>query len=138
MLAGRYTLLDHTALPFLLPECERRRIAILLAAPYNSGILATGAKPGAMFWYGEAPPEIMERVRRIEAVCRRHDVPLPAAALQFPFGHQALASVVAGLRSAEEVTQAVAWMRHPIPPDLWRELRHEQLIDPAAPLPGGP
>jgi D-threo-aldose 1-dehydrogenase len=80
----------------------------------------------------------MERVRRIEAVCRRHDVPLPAAALQFPFGHPALASVVAGLRSAAEVTQAVAWMRHPIKPDLWRELRHEQLIDPAAPLPAGP
>jgi len=100
-------------------------------------VLATGAKPGAMFWYNEAPPEIMERVRRIEAVCRRHDVPLPAAALQFPFGHPALARVVAGLRSAEEVSQAVAWMRHPIPHDLWRELRHERLIDQDAPLPGG-
>lgn len=137
MLAGRYTLLDQTALPFLLPECERRRISILLAAPYNSGILATGARPGATFWYSEAPPEIMERVRRIAEVCRRHDVPLPAAALQFPFGHPALASVVAGLRSAAEVNQAVAWLRHPIPQDLWRELRHEELIDQAAPLPGG-
>jgi D-threo-aldose 1-dehydrogenase len=137
MLAGRYTLLDQTAAPFLLAECARRQVSVLLAAPYNSGILATGARPGAMFWYSEAPPEIMERVRRIEAVCRRHDVPLPAAALQFPFGHPALASVVAGLRSAEEVSQALAWMRHPIPHDLWRELRHERLIDQAAPLPGG-
>jgi len=136
MLAGRYTLLDQTALPFLLPECARRQISILLAAPYNSGILATGARPGATFWYSEAPPEIMDRVRRIEAVCRRHEVPLAAAALQFPFGHATLASVVAGVRSAEEVSQAVAWMRHPIRQDLWRELRHEQLIDPDAPLPG--
>jgi D-threo-aldose 1-dehydrogenase len=136
MLAGRYTLLDQTALPALLPECARRDIAILLAAPYNSGILATGARPGATFWYSEAPVEIMDRVRRIEAVCRRHGVPLPAAALQFPLAHPALASVVAGLRSPEEVTQAVAWMRHRVPGDLWRELRHERLIDAGAPLPG--
>jgi D-threo-aldose 1-dehydrogenase len=137
MLAGRYTLLDQTALPALLPECARRNIAVLLAGPYNSGILATGAKPGATFWYSEAPPEVMERVRRIEGVCARHNVPLPAAALQFPFGHPAMTSVVAGLRSAEEVNQAVAWMRRPIAPDFWRELRHDGLIDQAAPLPGG-
>lgn len=136
MLAGRYTLLDQTSLPELLPECAKRDISILLAGPYNSGILATGAKPGAMFWYSEAPPEIMDRVRRIEAVCARHKVPLAAAALQFPFGHPAMTSVVAGMRSAEEVKQATSWMRVVIPADLWRELRHEKLIDPAAPLPG--
>lgn len=137
MLAGRYTLLDQTALPALLPECTRRNIAILLASPYNSGILATGARPGATFWYSEAPPEIMDRVRRIEGVCARHGVPLAAAALQFPFGHAAMTSVVAGLRSAEEVNQAVAWMRQPVPGDFWHELRHERLIDDTAPLPGG-
>lgn len=137
MLAGRYTLLDQTALPELLPECARRGIGILLAGPYNSGILATGAQPGATFWYSEAPPEVMDRVRRIEAVCARHKVPLAAAALQFPLGHKALASVVAGLRSAEEVNQALSWMRLAIPSEFWRELRQENLIDPAAPLPGG-
>jgi D-threo-aldose 1-dehydrogenase len=135
MLAGRYTLLDQTALPLLLPECARRSISVLLAGPYNSGILATGARPGATYWYSEAPPEILERVRRIETVCARHRVPLAAAALQFPLGHPAMTSVVAGLRSAEEVDQAVAWMRLPIPGDLWRELRQDGLIDAAAPLP---
>jgi D-threo-aldose 1-dehydrogenase len=135
MLAGRYTLLDQTALPALLPECARRNIAVLLAGPYNSGILATGAKPGATFWYSEAPPEVMDRVRRIEGVCARHNVPLAAAALQFPFGHPAMTSVVAGMRSAEEVHQALSWIRQPIPPDFWHELRRERLIDEAAPFP---
>jgi D-threo-aldose 1-dehydrogenase len=137
MLAGRYTLLDQTALPELLPECARRGISVLLAGPYNSGILATGARPGATFWYSEAPPEIMERVRRIEAVCARHGVPLAAAALQFPLGHPAMASVVAGMRSAEEVNQAVAWMRLPIQADFWQELRQEDLIARDAPLSEG-
>jgi len=137
MLAGRYTLLDQTSLPQLLPECGRRNIAVLLAGPYNSGILATGARPGATFWYSEAPPEIMDRVRKIEGICARHNVPLAAAALQFPFGHPAMTSVVAGMRSATEVQQALAWMRLPIPIDFWRELRHEKLVDPATPFPGG-
>jgi D-threo-aldose 1-dehydrogenase len=135
MLAGRYTLLDTSALAELLPECERRGIAITLAAPLNSGILATGAVAGATFWYQPAPPEILERVRRIEAVCARHRVPLRAIALQFPLAHPALASVVVGMRHPREVEENVAAMRQAIPADLWRELRHERLIDEAAPVP---
>ncbi|MBL8834697.1 MAG: aldo/keto reductase [Alphaproteobacteria bacterium] len=135
MLAGRYTLLDATALDLLLPECVRRGIAILLAAPYNSGILATGAKPGATFWYTEAPPEIMARVARIEAIGRRHHVPLTAAALQFPLGHPAVASVVAGFRSPPEVAAALAALRHPIPAAFWQDLRQDGLIPADAPLP---
>jgi D-threo-aldose 1-dehydrogenase len=136
MLAGRYTLLDTTALPQLLPLCVARGIAITLAAPLASGILATGAVPGAKFWYADAPPEILERVGRIEAVCARHRTPLRAAALQFPLAHPALASVVVGMRSAEEVAQNAEAMRRAIPPDLWRELRAEKLIDDQAPIPG--
>lgn len=135
MLAGRYTLLDTTALPKLLPLCAAKRIGILLAAPLSSGILATGAIPGAKHWYADAPPEILARVRRIEDVCGRHRVPLLAAALQFPLAHPALASVVVGMRSAREALDAAAAVRHTIPADLWRELRHEQLIDPDAPVP---
>lgn len=135
MLAGRYTLLDTTALPKLLPLCVERAIAITLAAPLASGILATGAVPGAKFWYADAPADVMERVRRIEAVCMRHRTPLRAVALQFPLAHPALASVVAGMRSAQEVVENAEAMRHAIPADLWRELRAERLIDPAAPLP---
>ncbi len=135
MLAGRYTLLDTTALAKLLPLCERKRIGILLAAPLSSGILATGAIAGAKHWYADAPPEILERVRRIEAVCARHRVPLLAAALQFSLAHPAMASVVVGMRSAGEAIDAAAALRASVPADLWRELRHERLIDPDAPVP---
>jgi len=135
MLAGRYTLLDHTALARFMPECERRGIAVLMAAPFNSGILATGAKPGATFFYVEAEAAIMERTRRIEAVCARHYVDLAAAALQFPLAHPAVASVVTGMRSAAEVAQNLAHVRAPIPAGFWAELKHEGLIDRAAPTP---
>lgn len=133
MLAHRYTLLDHAALDRLLPECARRRIAVFSVAPYNSGILATGARPGATYIYQEAPPEIMERTRRIEAVCARHGVPLAAAALQFAAFHPAVATVVVGMRNATDLQQNAAYFRHGIPSALWEELKHEGLIARAAP-----
>ena len=135
MLAGRYTLIDTTALAELMPLCARKRIGILLAAPLSSGILATGAVAGAKHWYIDAPPDVLARVCRIEEICVRHRVSLLAAALQFPLAHPAMASVVVGMRSAREVTDAAAALRRPIPADLWRELRHEHLLDPDAPVP---
>jgi D-threo-aldose 1-dehydrogenase len=135
MLAGRYTLLDHTALETFMPECERRGISVLMAAPFNSGILATGAHPGATFFYVEAEPEIVSRTRRIEAVCARHGVSLAAAALQFPLAHPAVASVVTGMRSAAEADANVAHCRAPIPQAFWDELKHERLIADQAPVP---
>lgn len=137
MLAGRYTLLDTTALPQLLPLCEKRGIGITLAAPLASGILATGAVPGAKYWYADAPPEVMERVRRMEACCSRHGVPLRAAALQFPLAHPALRSVVVGMRSALEVVNNAEALRTTVPASLWQELRADGLIDPLAPVPLG-
>jgi D-threo-aldose 1-dehydrogenase len=134
MLAGRYTLLDHTALEVFLPDCLRRRISVLMAAPFNSGILATGATPGATYFYQEAAPEIVGRTRSIESICGRHGVPLPAAALQFPMAHPAVASVVTGMRSAREVTENIAHCRAPIPEAFWQELKHEGLIAEAAPV----
>jgi len=135
MLAGRYTLLDHSALDTFMPECRRRRISVLMAAPFNSGILATGAKPGATFFYVDAPPEIVERTRRIEAVCSRHRVALAAAALQFPLAEPAVASVVTGMRSAAEIAANLAHCRAPIPGAFWHELKHEGLIAAEAPVP---
>lgn len=131
MLAGRYTLLDQSACDALLPLCLERGIGIVLAAPFNSGILATGAQPGATFFYTEAPAELMEQTRRIEAVCSAHGVPLPAAALQFPLQHEAVLSVVAGSRTASEVVGNIAHLKHPVPDDLWRELQHEGLMPPS-------
>src|SRR5690606_4570632 len=82
MLAGRYTLLEQSPLDELFPLCLKKGISIIAAGPFNSGILATGAQPGAKYFYADAPPDILAKTRDIEAVCRRHCVPLAAAALQ--------------------------------------------------------
>jgi D-threo-aldose 1-dehydrogenase len=137
MLAGRYTLLDHTAIETFMPDCERRGISVLMAAPFNSGILATGARPGATFFYAEAEPEIKARTRQIEAVCARHSVAIAAAALQFPLAHPAVASVVTGMRSAGEADANVRHCRADIPHAFWDELKHERLIAVEAPVPAG-
>lgn len=136
MLAGRYTLLNQDALAELLPLMERKRMGLLIAAPYNSGILATGAVPGARYNYQPASAEMMAHVTRIEAIARRHDVPLQAAALQFPLGHPAVAAVVPGAVSAREVEHNIALMRHAIPAAFWAELKNENLLPAHCPVPG--
>ena len=140
LLAGRYTLADQSALPALLPECERRGVAIVLGGPFNSGILATGARPadGSMpyFNYGLAPPKIVERVAAIEQVCVEFDVPLPAAALQFPDAHPAIATVIPGARSVAEFDANLRLAQVAIPREFWSTLRERRLVDPCAPLPG--
>jgi D-threo-aldose 1-dehydrogenase len=108
----------------------------MMAAPFNSGILATGSRPGAKFFYQDADPEILERTRRIEAVCERHGVALPAAALQFPLMHPAVASVVTGMRSEAEVEANLAHCRAPLPTAFLDELKHERLISDHAPVSG--
>jgi D-threo-aldose 1-dehydrogenase len=136
LLAGRYTLLEQGALDELLPECERRGASLILGGPFNSGILAGPVRDGACYDYAPAPPALVGRARRIEAVCARHGVPLPAAALQFPLAHPAVVSTIPGALAPQEVAQNAAYLRLPIPPDLWAELRHEGLLDPNAPTPG--
>jgi D-threo-aldose 1-dehydrogenase len=135
LLAGRYTLLEQAPLDAFLPLCERRDIALLIGGAYNTGILATGAVEGAYFQYSPAPPEIMERVRRIEAVCARHGVRLPTAALQFPLGHPVVASVVVGMRAPDEVTTNVEVFAPDVPADFWAELKQEGLLRQDAPTP---
>ncbi|WP_366657834.1 aldo/keto reductase [Fodinicurvata sp. EGI_FJ10296] len=135
LLAGRYTLLEQGALDGLLPLCQERNIGIMLGGPYNSGILATGARPGAYYNYHRAPPEIMDRVSRIEAVCKRHNVALAAAALQFPLGHPCVFSVIPGAVKPGEIDRNVATMDVAIPADLWAELKAEGLLREDAPVP---
>ncbi|MEM9635771.1 MAG: aldo/keto reductase [Pseudomonadota bacterium] len=135
LLAGRYTLLEQEALESFLPLCEKRDVGIILGGPYNSGILATGAVPGAKYNYDDAPPEIMERVRKIEAVCAAHDTKLIAAALQFVLGHPSVKTVIPGGVNAHEVNSNVELLETPIPDGLWSDLRSEGLIRPDAPLP---
>ncbi len=134
LLAGRYTLLEQEAL-VLLELCERRGIAVIVGAPYNTGILARGAVPGAQHGYAEPAPAIAERVRAIEAVCARHRVSLGAAALQLPLAHPAVAAVLPGPRSAAQVAASARWLGEAIPADFWRELNALRLLDAAAPTP---
>ena len=128
MLAGRYTLLDHTAGESFLPMCERRNIGVLMAAPFNSGILATGAVPGATYFYQPAEDEVVERVKRIEAVCARHRVAIAAAALQFPLRHRAITSVVTGMRDQVEAASNLTHMRATITEAFWDEMKTEGLL----------
>ena len=135
LLAGRYTLLEQGALDELLPLCLEKRIGILIGGPFNSGILAQGATEGATYNYQPAPPEVVDRVRRIDAVCHRHQVPLAAAALQFPLAHPAISTIIPGALSRAEVLENAAAVAFDIPAAFWAELRHEGLLHPAAPVP---
>ena len=136
LVAGRYTLLDQGALAELLPTCVERDVAVVIGGVMNSGILASPGH-GARFNYKPAPAAIVERARRIAAVCDRHGVPLKAAAIQFPLAHPAVASVVAGVGRIEHLDDYPAAMRQEIPGELWAELRSEGLLAANAPVPGG-
>ncbi|MEP4198572.1 MAG: aldo/keto reductase [Aliishimia sp.] len=135
LLAGRYTLLEQNALETFLPLCLERDVGIILGGPYNSGILATGAMPGARFDYAPATEGILQRVRELEAVCTAHNTPLIAAALQFPLGHPAVKTVIPGASNPDEVRQNVQIFETPIPTALWDDLKSEGLIRTDAPLP---
>jgi D-threo-aldose 1-dehydrogenase len=132
LLAGRYTLLEQTALDDLLPLCLRSGISIVIGAPFNTGILA-----GRETWnYRPAPPEIAGRVDRIKEVCDSHSVPIVAAALQFPLAHPAVCAILPGPRSVEEFEANARLLHFPIPLALWADLRQAALLHPDAPVPG--
>jgi D-threo-aldose 1-dehydrogenase len=137
LLAGRYTLIDQSAFPELLPACLARGARIILGGPYNSGILARGAVTGATFDYRPANPAILERVRAVSAICDSFGVPLQAAALQFPLRHPAVATVLPGARSAAEVEANLRFAAHPIPADFWRALQDARLLPPEVSLTSG-
>jgi D-threo-aldose 1-dehydrogenase len=133
LLAGRYTLLEQESLETFLPLCETRGIGIVLGGPYNSGILATGPKPGAYYNYDPASPEILEKVARIEAVCRRHGVALIEAALRFPLAHPCVVSVIPGGQRVAEVEANRRLIDAKVPSALWTDLKAEGLLHPQAP-----
>jgi D-threo-aldose 1-dehydrogenase len=131
LLAGRYTLLEQAPLDDLLPKCVAAGTSIVVGGPLNSGILA-----GRDTWnYAPAPPEVMARVKAIAAICENHNVPLAAAALQFPLAHPAVAAIIPGPRNADEFVQNLALLRHKIPASLWSDLRQAGLLHPDAPVP---
>lgn len=128
LLAGRYTLLEQTALDSFLPLCEERGIGIVTGGPYNSGILATGAKPGAFYNYDPAPQTILDRVDAIEAVCRSHDVRLVDAAFQFPLLHPAHVAVIPGGQGVDEMAGNLQAAQAVIPDALWADLKSAGLL----------
>lgn len=136
MLAGRYSLLDHAALPELLPQCMARGVRVALGGVFNSGILAIGTRGGAAtFDYAPAAREWLERTARIESVCDAFGVPLRAAALQFPLAHPAVDIVMLGARKVAEWEDAQAMLRHPVAPEFWAALQAQGLIPLEAPTP---
>jgi D-threo-aldose 1-dehydrogenase len=138
MLAGRYTLLEQREGVQVLDEAQRRGVKVIAAAPYNSGLLANAAGPGATYNYDVVGDTAREHARRIYAACAAGGVDVGAAALQLPLAHPDVVSVVAGLRTSHEVQTAVGRMKAPIPSTLWERLRREDLLDPRAPVPSRP
>ena len=122
LLAGRFTLLDQSGADELLPLCEKLGVAVLAAGVFQGGVLADTAA-GAPHGYARVPPTLLRRIDRLRELCRTYDVPLLAAALQFPLTHPAVPAVVVGARSPREITDAAAWLDHDIPKPFWRALR---------------
>jgi len=134
LVAGRYTLLDQVAMDELLPLCEKRTVSIVVGGVFNSGILIDPA-PGARYNYVPADAAVLARVQKIKSVCDRYDVPLPAAALQFPFAHPRVCTVLLGIRTIDELEKNLEWLDVSIPDGLWAELKHEGLLRAEAPAP---
>ena len=133
LLAGRYTLLEQTALDSFLPLCDKRGIGIVTGGPYNSGILATGAKPGAFYNYEPALQPVIDRVNAIESVCNAHDVRMVDAAFQFPLLHPAHVAVIPGGQAVNEMTGNLKAAQADIPDSLWTDLKKEGLLRKDAP-----
>jgi D-threo-aldose 1-dehydrogenase len=135
LIAMPYTHLNQEVLDEEFPACVEQGIGFVIGAPYQSGILATGPRPGANSDYSPANEAVLERVGRIQAICESHGVPLAAAAIQFPLGHPSVASVIPGSRNAGQVERNLEVFRMSIPAALWEELKHEGLLRADAPVP---
>ncbi|WP_448811784.1 aldo/keto reductase [Agromyces bauzanensis] len=136
MMAGAYTLLHHAPLTGLFDRCLETDCGVLVASPFNSGILASGSADSP-YDYGRAGPEIVRRVTAMSSAAERYGIPLAAAALQFSLAHPAVVSVVAGHRTAAEIDRNIASLALPIPDAFWQDLLADGLLPQSAPLPAG-
>jgi len=137
LLAGRYTLLEQKAIETFLPRCLKENSSVVLGGPYNSGILATGVRQkGVVPYYNYEPANesIIKVVAKIEDICQKFNVPLAAAALQFPLAHPAVVSVIPGISSENRVETTVAHMKYNIPADFWLALQSAGLLNLSVPL----
>ncbi|TGB06386.1 aldo/keto reductase [Streptomyces sp. MZ04] len=132
--AGRYTLLDQSALTDLLPAAHKHGTSVVIGGVFNSGLLAD-PRPGATYDYTAAPRDLLDRARRLKATAERHGTTLRAAALAFPLAHPSVAGVLVGTRSAYEVRDAAEQFAREVPDDFWREVRAEGLLPADVPVP---
>ncbi|MDG7003557.1 MAG: aldo/keto reductase [Nitrososphaerota archaeon] len=135
LLAGRYTLLEQGAMDEFFPYCTDRKIGVIAGGAFNSGILASGGRPGATYDYVQAPPQVLERARRIREVCEEEGASLRAAALQFVLANRAVTSLVIGCRSPAEVEQNARALRERVPGEVWDRLKSQRLLREDAPTP---
>lgn len=139
LLAGRYTLLEQESIHTFLPKCQQRNCSIIIGGAYNSGILATGTKKGGTLYYdyGPAPQSVIDKVKKLEALCDEFEIPMAAAALQFPLAHPSVASVIPGLGNIRRIQQTLDLFNTQIPGEFWQQLRQRQLVAEGVPLPQG-
>jgi D-threo-aldose 1-dehydrogenase len=137
LLAGRYSLLEQQSLQTFLPKCQQQNCSVIIGAPYNSGILATGVKGTTtpFYNYAPAPKDIVAKVTRIESICQQFNVTLAAAALQFPLAHPAVASVIPGLGNVSRIKETMDLFKKEIPAEFWQSLKTNGLLDQHAPVP---
>lgn len=135
LLAGRYTLLDLSALDEFMPLCEKRDVSVVIGGPYNSGILARDLSGPVTFDYEVAPNTWVDRAKALKSVCDDHSVELKAAALQFVLAHPAVASVVPGSGSIAELQENTRLITDSIPEDFWLELKSGGLLPEHVPTP---
>jgi D-threo-aldose 1-dehydrogenase len=135
LLAGRYTLLEQEPLDELFPICQERGVGIVLGGVYNSGVLATGPTAGARFNYAPANDEILAKAGQLEEICRRHNVALPAVALQFAYAHPVVVSACIGARNDKQQARNAALFESSLPGEVWDDLRAAKLIRSDAPTP---
>ena len=134
MMAGRYTLLDQSGMAEFLPLAVEKKMGVLLAGVFNSGILATGAVAGAKFEYAAAPPEVLERVRKIEAICAAHGTSIRRAALRFAMAHPAVVTVVLGAANPAEVSANAADAQQEVPAGVWSDLKSAGVLEASVPI----
>lgn len=136
MPAGRYTLMEQHSLDDIMPLAAEKGVSIICGAPFNSGVGATGLQPTSRYGNKPIEPQVHERIRGVEAVCKAHGVEMAAAALQFPLAHPNVVTVVPGMASAAEVRRNVELLRDPIPADFWADLKARKLMRENALVPG--
>ena len=134
VLAGRYSLLDQNALNDFFPIAEKNNIGIILAGIFNSGILAKGVGENITYFYDKIPEEVKQRYLKIANICKKYDVPVPAAAIQFCYTNKLVTSMILGMDRLDQVEQNLDFLNFPIPEDLWKDLLNEKLIDERCPI----